>query len=559
MFRQQSLDDLGTPLVDTTFCIVDFETTGTDPRRDLICEIGAVKVCGGEVLGTFQTLVNPGVALPPRISVITGLTDAVLAPAPRIEQVIGSLRAFIGESVFVAHNASFDIAFLRAALERAGYPEYRPVIVDTLAVARRLLRDEVRNFRLGTLAERFGIEHRPSHRALDDALATCDLLHLLIERAAAWGVTGIDDLVGVAKLSGHPQAAKLRFTDDLPRRPGVYLMVDSAGTVSYVGKATNLRQRVRSYFGGDERRSVQPMLRDLARVDHIQTPDPISAEVIERRLIGALAPRHNRVGRRRRRPVFVRLDTNELWPRLSIVHQTKSLGTYLGPLPGRHQAEAVIEALQTAFPIRRCTTRIGPKHVVADDAAPCSPAQLGVAPCPCAGVGDRSDHDRAVAAVERAMSGDTNDVMSALGVKMAALAQQQRFEEAAAVRDRLSTLLEASRRVAIVMALQAAGRCEVEVAGVRHAIDDGLLVAEHLLAPDSPALEVLDPDGERLLIGRLIQRAALNGGVRVVACSGDWQFPLPESTFDRLPSSEFNVDGDTAGVDIEHANGAAIE
>ncbi|MGA1436408.1 MAG: exonuclease domain-containing protein, partial [Ilumatobacteraceae bacterium] len=223
---QLSLDDLGQSLIDTTFCVLDVETTGTNPRQDLICEIGAVKVKGGETIGTFHTLVNPGMALPPQITVITGLTDAVLAPAPRIEQVISSLRQFIGDSAFVAHNASFDLGFVKAAFERSGIDDFQPIVVDTLSLSRRLFRDEVRNFKLGTLAERFGIENRPSHRALDDALATRDLLYLLIERAAGWGVTGLDDLVAIGKLSGHPQAKKLRLTESLPRSPGVYLMID---------------------------------------------------------------------------------------------------------------------------------------------------------------------------------------------------------------------------------------------------------------------------------------------------------------------------------------------
>ena len=89
--------------------------------------------------------------------------------APRIEQVITSLRQFIGDAVFVAHNASFDLGFVKAAFERAGFDDFSPTVVDTLTLSRRLFRDEVRNFKLGTLAQRFGIENRPSHRALDDA------------------------------------------------------------------------------------------------------------------------------------------------------------------------------------------------------------------------------------------------------------------------------------------------------------------------------------------------------------------------------------------------------
>lgn len=558
MFLQRSLDDLGTPLAETTFCILDVETTGTSAHTDLICEIGAVKVRGGEVLGTFQTLVNPGRAIPPRISVITGLTDAIVAPAPRIEQVLGPLRRFLGDAVFVAHNAAFDLGFVRAAFERAGYDDYRPTVIDTLALARRLVRSEVRDCRLGTLAERFSLTHRPSHRALDDALATCDLLHLLIERAAGWGVMGLDDLAAVCRLTGHPQAGKLSLTNDLPRSPGVYLMTDAIGEITYVGKATNLRQRVRSYFGGDERRTVGPMLRDLHRIDHIPTTDTIEAEVLEQRLITALAPRYNRAGRRRRRPVHVRLDTAQDWPRLSVVADPDGPGMHLGPLSGRRVAEQVVEALHDAFPIRRCSTRIGPRFVPDPDRPVCTPAQLGVAPCPCTGAADRTRHDDAVRSVARVIDGQLDEVIAVLERRMGTLAIAQRYEEAAAARDRLRTLLDASLRSRLIGALRDAGRVRIRIGRAVHLIDDGLLVlpgsTRDAVAPPllDAAVTPAEPAAESLLIARMLQRRCLDGAdLEVLECSGHWAFPLDVPTVERLGdiTSSSDSDGDTAAID----------
>jgi len=289
--RQRSFDDLGTPLRDVTFCVVDLETTGGNRATDAITEIGAVKVRGGECLGTFQTLVNPGCAIPPAVTMLTGLTDAVVAPAPRVGAVLGAFVTFVGDSVLVGHNVSFDVAFIRRALADHDRAPLDNRVIDTAALSRRLLREEAPNMRLSTLASRLRLDHRPSHRALDDALATVDLLHALIERASGHGVTGLDDLIGLAKMAGHPQAGKLALTAPLPRSPGVYMFRGARDEVLYVGKATNLRQRVRSYFGSDDRRSVAPMLRETQSITHIPLLDPFTAEVVEARLIARLAPR----------------------------------------------------------------------------------------------------------------------------------------------------------------------------------------------------------------------------------------------------------------------------
>ena len=181
---QRSFEDLGTPLADVTFCVLDIETTGTDRGTDLITEIGVVKVRGGEFLGTMGTLVNPGKAIAPAVTLLTGITQSMVAAAPRIESVLPTLQEFIGEAVIVGHNVSFDMSFINAAMLRSDRSSFRNTVIDTLPLARRLVRDEVPDCRLGTLASRFRLDHRPNHRALDDALATTDLLHLLLERAA---------------------------------------------------------------------------------------------------------------------------------------------------------------------------------------------------------------------------------------------------------------------------------------------------------------------------------------------------------------------------------------
>ena len=360
--------------------MLDLETTGASPQACAITEVGAIKVRGGECLGTFQTLVNPGMAIPPSITVLTGITEAMVFPAPPIAQVLPTLLEFVGGSVVVGHNVRFDLAFLQAALRDARQQRLANRWTDTCALARRLVRDEVRDCRLHTLAAHFRLPHRPSHRALDDALATADLLHALLERAGSLGVLGLDDLLELPTIRAHPQLNKLRLTATLPRRPGVYLFRGRAGRVLYVGKATDLRSRVRSYFSGETRRKVAQLLREVERIDHTVCANTLEAAVLEVRLIHEHLPPFNRQAKLWRRYAYLKLTLDERWPRLSIVKVPKPRDgcLYLGPLASAGAARLVADAIEIAAPLRRCTLRPGrePRNW------PCVPAQLGVAACP---------------------------------------------------------------------------------------------------------------------------------------------------------------------------------
>lgn len=186
-------------LSSVTFVVLDLETSGASPKTgSAITEIGAVKVCGGQVLGTFKTFVNPGTPLPPFITELTGITDEMLRDAPAIQSVLPLLFEFLGSeksTVFVAHNAPFDLSFLKASAALHGYiwPNFR--VIDTVKAARFVLtKDDVANYQLGTLAAYFRTEIAPNHRALDDALATVDVLHGIIERMGTFGITTINQM-----------------------------------------------------------------------------------------------------------------------------------------------------------------------------------------------------------------------------------------------------------------------------------------------------------------------------------------------------------------------------
>lgn len=435
---QRTFDDLGTPLCNVTFCVIDLETTGGSPHDDAITEIGVVKVRGGERLGTLQTLINPGRAIPPNITMLTGISETMVYQAPRIDQVLPTLLEFCGDAVLVAHNARFDIGFLNAALQRTRRPHLANTTLDTVALARRLLGDDVPNCRLSTLASRFRFEHQPSHRALDDALATVDLLHLLIERAAAFGVLGLDDLQQLPRLAGHPHAAKLKLTNHLPRRPGVYMFHNPYGEVLYVGKATNLRQRVRSYFGHDDRRKIGPMLREAHSITFHETPDPLCAAVLELRFLHQLRPRYNKQGTTWDRYAYVRLSAGPARVRLSVTKDPITAAFHVGPLPSRAMAKLVVEAIELALAVAE-------------------PAD----------------------AVQFVLSGLTTRpelLLGPLSDRMKSLAGNRRFEAAAATRDRAQALSAALRRQRLIDEVRNAGLIQLAIGETELVIDQGRLI-----------------------------------------------------------------------------------
>ncbi len=542
---QRSFDDLGVPLHQVTFCVLDLETTGAAPPQCAITEIGAVKLRGGECLGTFQTLVNPGVGIPPEITFLTGITEAMVLPAPWIEAVLPAFLEFLGSAVIVGHNVRFDMRFLQAAMASTGRPPIPNRFVDTCALARRLIRDEVPNCQLGTLAERLRLPHRPSHRALADALATGDLLHALLERAGNLGVLGLDDLYELPTMRAHPQMGKLKLTSSLPRRPGVYLFRGLGGRVLYVGKATNLRARVRSYFGGDDRRKISQLLRETQAIDHIVCPGTLEASVLEVRLIHRHQPPFNHRSKLWSRYAYLKLTLDEPYPRLSVVRAPRAGDgcLYLGPLGSTGAARLVADAIESALPLRRCTARV-PKVPVA---GPCAPAQLGVATCPCAGTVSQSAYGDIVDRLVSGLTGEPAILLDPLRARMTALAAADRYEEAADMRDRAAALARALTRGRQLDSLRRAGRMEIEVLGEPGVRSRRVVLTNGRLAGDDGQLTLLDAAGEpdadpndplpRHLVDELSCVAswleAESRSVRVVHCEGGWSVPIP-----RLPRFE---------------------
>ena len=199
-----------TALHETTFVIVDLETTGASPKKGAaITEIGAVKVRSGQYLGNFESFVNPLTSIPEYITQMTGITDLMLAKAPVIDEILPAFLEFAGsaeQTIIVAHNAPFDLSFLKSAAKELDldWPKFKTL--DTVTIARQVLsKEDVPNCKLSTLAQFFGTKTEPNHRALDDAKATTEILHGLIERLGSFEVYTVDSLMEFAKTAAHIQ------------------------------------------------------------------------------------------------------------------------------------------------------------------------------------------------------------------------------------------------------------------------------------------------------------------------------------------------------------------
>ena len=526
---QRSFDEMGAALSDVPFCVLDLETTGVAPDTCEITEIGAVRYAGGVEVGRFHTLVNPRAPIPPTVTVMTGITQAMVIDAPLIEEALPSFREFLGDAVIVGHNVRFDIAFLNAASLRLGYGRLPNRSTDTLRLARRLVHREVRSLKLSSLARHFGSPVTPNHRALEDALATAHVFWALLERAGAIGVTHLDDLISLPTIKGSRAIGKLALTEHLPRRPGVYVFRDRAGRAIYVGKATNLRSRVRSYFAGDHRRQVDAMLRDLQAIDHIETACEIDAAVRELRMITEERPTYNRRSKPPKSLHWIRI-TRERFPRLSLVRSVSEGLAHIGPFRSRRSAEHVMHALWDASPIRRCTAR----------GRGCEYAQLGVSVCPCDGDVSESSYRSIVRDLLDGIQHHPGHLLVGVNRRLRSLVDHQRFEEAARCRDGWSSLATTLRRQRRWEALQEAGTiiARDDTAFVR--IASGRMIHAWPIGASEPLEPCPDPTPSTLPTSMLdADEAALlwswlvDEGTRLVSVSGTLAMhpsPVPEMT-----------------------------
>jgi DNA polymerase III epsilon subunit family exonuclease len=328
-------------LEEATYVVVDLETTGLRPGTSAICEIGAVRIHGLEPAGEFETLVDPGLRIAPNASAVTGLRNEHLRGAPRPAEAVRQFLDFAGDAVLVAHNARFDLAFLDRETERLTGSRIAAPVVDTVLLARTLLTGRVKAFSLGQLAWFLGTDVRPCHRALPDAQATAELLLALIGLAQERGARTVADLGSLAATRSRRLVDKRHLAFGAPTRPGVYLFRGRGDQVLYVGRARDLRARLRSYFRSDRQRpAVEAALGATERIEWRVLGSELEAALEELRLIRGLRPPGNARVSRPERHVWLRARGD------SVVASKQP--SPVGPLRSRRQAQLAARALRPA-------------------------------------------------------------------------------------------------------------------------------------------------------------------------------------------------------------------
>jgi len=424
-----------TPLGEASFVVVDLETTGGSPGMSKVTEIGAVRVRSLRAVERFGTLVDPGRPIPPPITALTGIDDRMVAGQPGIEEALERFAAFCGEDVLVAHNAPFDLRFLNYERRRLAGRYFTQPWLDTLILSKRLLGRRVERHDLRTLSEWADTLVRPCHRALPDAEATAEVLIAFLGLLAERGDDTLERAVTLGQGGGARYAHKLALAEDLPSGPGVYLMRGRAGEVLYVGKAANLRRRVRAYFGpgGRHGRRIGRVLGDLDRVDHEPCGSEFEALLRESELLRALRPPGNHRGVGLGGVRYLKLTVIEDFPRLYAVPRPADDGAeYFGPLRSDRLVRLALEALHRLLPLRACHPLCGEGR----QTRLLQPTAGCAGPC---GAGDPAVYAEAVDDVRELLAGSPEG-LARLGALSARAAVEDRLSEPED-RERLDALL----------------------------------------------------------------------------------------------------------------------
>ncbi len=462
-------------LDEVDFIVLDTETTGLRPGPDRVIEVAGIRLRGGEVVDSFQSLLNPGRRLPPFIVQFTGITQEMVAKAPSASEIFPDFLRFIDGAILVGHNLGFDIGFLshEARLLDAAFPLDG---LDTIPLARRFL-PGLRRFKLDMVAEHLKIPAANRHRALGDAKVTAAIFLRLLTLAKQQGIQTLGHLrrrlqLPVAWSGDITEATTSRQIDmwradgkiaatttatarptgslllnpawkqDFPSKPGVYLMKDEHGQVIYVGKAKCLKDRLLSYYSHPlgYTRKMDGLLQNVREIETRVLGSELEALLVESQLIKELKPMYNVQLRSYELYPFIKIDVQHPFPRVYSVAEVAPDGArYFGPFRSRHLVNVTIELVQKIFPVRTCIRSLPPQ---AKPSEPCLRLHLDRCPGPCRGGVDAKEYAKIIEEVCAFLGGEREDLLDRLRRQMLEASQQLNFERAAWLRDTIRSVDE---------------------------------------------------------------------------------------------------------------------
>ncbi|HTI15924.1 MAG TPA: exonuclease domain-containing protein [Dictyobacter sp.] len=453
-------------LNEVEFVVVDTETTGLRPGPDRVIEVGAVRVRGGKIVDSFQSLINPHRRLPPFIVRFTGITQEMVDTAPTADIVMAELLAFIDQATLVGHNVGFDLRFLahEAKLLSLAFPLDG---LDTIPLARRFL-PGLKRFKLDALAAHVNVSTVNRHRAFGDAQVTAEVFLHMLNLAQSNGLQTLahlrrrlqlpvrwegdiaqlapddqpwqadEQLVAAASAQGRPNGSLFlnpAWKRTFPEKPGVYLMKDVNQQVIYVGKAKNLKARLSSYYSQPlgYTRKMDGLLQNVNEIETRVLGSELEALLVESRLIKELQPAYNVQQRNHELYPFIKVDVQHPFPRVYATREVTADGAqYFGPFRSRRVVDLTIELVHKIFPVRTCTRSLPPQAKASE---PCLRLHLERCPAPCRGNVDPEVYRQTIVEVCAFLGGERGDLLERLRRQMLEASQRMNFERAAWLRD----------------------------------------------------------------------------------------------------------------------------
>ncbi|MCB9259329.1 MAG: GIY-YIG nuclease family protein [Ignavibacteriales bacterium] len=435
----------------TSFAVIDFETTGTSPKNSRVIEVGIVKIENLKIVDSFQSLVNPGQYIPPFISSLTGISNEDVYDAPDFDSISSNIKNFIDGSVLVGHNLPFDFAFLKSEFDRAELILPKLMQVCTLKLSRSLF-PELKSKSLGSMVNHFKIRHRDVHRALGDATATAKVfLKILDKLVTEHNYESIADLESFQISTPIPKGFRLvkkKLVGDLANltdKPGVYFFKDTNDKIIYIGKAKSLKKRVKNYFSSSASRKARKIARKASRLGFSETKSELSALVLEAELIKIHKPQFNTMLKKFSQNYFIRVKNIHQYPDVKVSTDFDFDGNdYFGPYSNRITANALKEIVDKTFTLRECTDK------ELDKGKKCYLLDIKRCTAPCIEKNQNGEYKNELENVYEFLSGKNQFAVNRLLNKMKDLSERQKYEEAAEYRDTVNLILNQLTRSSIL-------------------------------------------------------------------------------------------------------------